>query len=108
MQTVPNEEACPISLDQLASVMRMADGEPLAAISGLPKRQRVELALFCNRRVHLHHLALGIARTCDPADLRFVGGAAGEALHRASLEGSRPKDEGRSKISLARGSRPAA
>jgi hypothetical protein len=80
--SIPNEEYCPIPLEQLGSLLRGRE-EGIGSISKLPMMQRVEIALFCYRRAHLRNLAIRIAQTCDQATLRRVGGAPGEALLRA-------------------------
>ena len=70
-------------LGQLYSSPRRDLAEALTTMPGL---QRARLALFCNRRAHLHEMGLSIAATCSEADLTHEGAAVGAMLFRQSRE----------------------
>src|SRR5215218_1554892 len=79
-------EPCPVPerlLGQLYSSPRRDLAEALTTMPGL---QRARLALFCNRRAHLHEMGLSIAATCSEADLAHEGAAVGAMLFRQSRE----------------------
>lgn len=100
---VPNEEACPVSLDTLASLMRIPESSAHQTVADLAPAKRVEFALFCYRRSHLRGLALTIAAHCTKFELEHFGGQAGAALYRASHASAapEPRESGGRSVSLA-------
>ena len=71
----------------------------------MPGLQRARLALFCNRRAHLHEMGLSIAATCSEADLMHEGGPVGAMLFRQSRDVGQSREHNsqfrRKPISLA-------
>src|SRR5215210_2796494 len=79
-------EPCPIP-DQFLGELYSAPQRDLAqALNTMPGLQRARLAIFCNKRAHLHNMGLSIAATCSEADLVHEGGAMGEMLFTQSRE----------------------
>src|SRR3954451_5536695 len=79
-------EPCPVP-DQLLGELYSSPKRDLAeALITMPGLQRARLALFCNRRAHLHEMGLSIAATCSKADLLHEGGQVGAMLFRQSRE----------------------
>jgi hypothetical protein len=98
-------DPCPVPdrlLGQLYSSPRRDLAEALTTMPGL---QRARLALFCNRRGHLHEMGLSIAATCSEADLVHEGGPVGAMLFRQSRDVGQSREHNpqfrRKPISLA-------
>jgi hypothetical protein len=102
---VPNEVACPVAVDLLATLLRADEFRLAAILRTLPLAQRAELAAFCYSRCHMRSLGFLIAGFCDNKSLRKAAGAAGEALLVSSRSSStfdpEPKAHLRRSITLA-------
>lgn len=104
-RAIPNEAACPVDVDLLASLLRSNKFEITETVGSLPMSQRANLAAFCYSRSHMRSLSFQVAAHCDERSLRLVGGWAGEIL----IEQSRnptpydvgPKATGKKSVSLA-------
>jgi hypothetical protein len=101
------EDICPVS-DDLLGVLYRSDKQSLAElVESVPPNIRVQLALFCYPRSHLHTMGLAIAATCGEDDLVMCGGRVGAVLYARSREpqrGSVPSNAAeRRRITLATG-----
>jgi len=102
------EDICPVS-DDLLGVLYRSDKQSLAElVESVPPNIRVQLALFCYPRSHLHTMGLAIAATCGEDDLVRCGGRVGAVLYARSREaphrGSVPSHAAdRRRITLATG-----
>src|SRR3954453_21783228 len=79
-------EPCPVPEQLLGELYSSPKRDLAEALSTMPGLQRPRLALFCNKRAHLHEMGLSIAATCSEADLEHEGGQVGAMLFRQSRE----------------------
>ena len=79
-------DPCPIPDRLLGQLYSSPQRDVAEALTTMPSLQRARLALFCNRRAHLHEMGLSIAATCSEADLTHEGAAVGAMLFRQSRE----------------------
>ena len=98
---VPNEQACPIDLRLLGTLLRATEPEIADIAHSWPSSLRVSVALFCFQRSHMRSLAFSIARLCESEDLRRSGGLVGELLAEGSRIADNQSSRGRG-VSLAR------
>jgi hypothetical protein len=80
------QEACPVPERTLGRLYSSPKRDLADILATLPGLQRARLAVFCNARAHLRDMALGIAATCEEADLLDVAGPLGAILHKQSRE----------------------
>src|SRR3954463_14028369 len=66
-------DPCPVPDEILGQLYSSPQHDLAEALSTMPGLQRGRLALFCNRRAHLHEIGLSIAATCTEADLVHEG-----------------------------------
>jgi hypothetical protein len=99
-----DDEHCPVR-DELLGEMYRANEHGLARlVETVSSDVRVQLALFCYRRSHLHSLALAIASSCTERELVKIGGRVGMTLYAQSREPAarpRPSLSGRKPITLS-------
>src|SRR3954470_16320190 len=79
-------EPCPVPEQLLGELYSSPKRDLAEALITMPGLQRARLALFCNKRAHLHEMGLSIAATCSEADLEHEGGQVGAMLFRQSRE----------------------
>ncbi len=95
----------PYQTDFSGSFIHHHDETLREALTTMPGLQRARLALFCNRRAHLHEMGLSIAATCSEADLVHEGGPVGAMLFRQSRDVGQSREHNpqfrRKPISLA-------
>lgn len=106
MRDIPNEAACPVSMEVLALLLRTDGARRDAILDDLGGTVRAALALFCYGRCHLRSLSFTVAARCERRALVALAGIAGGVLYdQAQRKGEREPEErpsGRSRVSLAR------
>ena len=104
---VLDDDVCPIRDELLAAFYGASELSMPGLLAAAPPETKVMLALFCDRRSHLHTIGLTIAASCEEYDLIQVGGKAGAALFarsreaRASAAAIMSSHNARRKITLA-------
>ena len=95
--------------DMIRRLCQVTEDTVIGLVEGFSTKERANLAMFCYRKAHLHHLALQIAATCELSTLMDTFGAiVGQTLFAQSqehlTEGRRAPINRRPKISVAKSS----
>ena len=81
-----NERQCPVPDNLFAELNKSNPTDAAVIASTLPEPQRARLAAFCYKRMHLSHLAIMIAASCNRQILVTAMGTAGEVLFEQSRD----------------------
>lgn len=88
-----NERQCPVPDEVFAELHKSNPGDATLIASTLPETQRAQLAAFCYKRMHLSHLAIMIAASCDRQILVAAMGTAGDLLFEQSRDPEKAIDD---------------
>lgn len=88
-----NERQCPVPDNMFAELNKSNPADAALIASTLPQVQRAQLAAFCYKRMHLSHLAILIAASCDRQVLVAAMGTAGDVLFEQSRDPKKAIDD---------------
>src|SRR5260370_38771690 len=82
---------CPVREELLGEMYRANENGLSRLVEGVSSEVRAMLALFCDRRSHLHSLALSIAARCRERELVKLGGRGGATVYTRSRPAPRTR-----------------